>query len=55
MPFWNVDFSVKKNVMLTERVSVEFTAIFSNLFNHNQLSDPYLRWRRGRLGWTWWL
>jgi hypothetical protein len=42
MPFWNVDFNVKKNVMLTERVSVEFSATFSNLFNHNQLSDPYL-------------
>jgi len=42
MPFWNVDFSVKKNIRVTERVSTEFTAIFSNLFNHNQLSDPYL-------------
>jgi len=42
MPFWNVDFSVKKSVMVTERVNVEFTAIFSNLFNHNQMSDPYL-------------
>jgi len=42
MPFWNVDFSVKKNVMITERVNTEFTAIFSNVFNHNQLSDPYL-------------
>jgi hypothetical protein len=42
MPFWNMDFSVKKSVMVTERVNVEFTTIFSNLFNHNQLSDPYL-------------
>jgi len=42
MPFWNVDFSVKKSVMVTERFNVEFTTIFSNLFNHNQLSDPYL-------------
>ncbi|MGB7848494.1 MAG: carboxypeptidase-like regulatory domain-containing protein [Candidatus Acidiferrum sp.] len=42
MPFWNVDFSVKKSVLVTERVNVEFTTIFSNLFNHNQLSDPYL-------------
>jgi len=42
MPFWNVDFSVKKNVLITERFSAEFTAIFSNLFNHNQLGDPYL-------------
>jgi hypothetical protein len=42
MPFWNVDFSVKKNIMITERVSIEFSTTFSNLFNHNQLSDPYL-------------
>jgi hypothetical protein len=42
MPFWNVDFSVKKQVFVTERMNVEFTSIFSNLFNHNQLSDPYL-------------
>jgi hypothetical protein len=42
MPFWNVDFSVKKNVRVTERVNVEFQTVFSNLFNHNQMSDPYL-------------
>jgi hypothetical protein len=42
MPFWNVDFSLKKKVLVTERVGLEFQAIFSNLFNHNQLSDPYL-------------
>jgi len=42
MPFWNVDFTVKKSVKVTERFNVEFTTIFSNLFNHNQLSDPYL-------------
>jgi hypothetical protein len=42
MPFWNVEFSLKKRVMVTERVGVEFQAIFSNLFNHVQLSDPYL-------------
>ena len=42
MPFWNVDFSVKKNLRVTERVNVEFQTVFSNLFNHNQMSDPYL-------------
>jgi hypothetical protein len=35
-----VDFSIKKNVMVTERVSAEFGAIFTNVFNHNQLYDP---------------
>ena len=39
-PFWNVDFSIKKNTMVTERVSAEFGAIFTNVFNHNQLYDP---------------
>ncbi len=41
-PFWNVDFSLKKNVIVTERFGVEFQAIFSNLFNKVYLSDPYL-------------
>jgi hypothetical protein len=41
-PFWNVDFSIRKNIAITERVSTEFTTIFTNLFNHNYLSDPYL-------------
>ena len=38
--FWNVDFSIKKNLLITERFSAEFGAVFSNLFNHNQLFDP---------------
>jgi len=39
--FWNVDFSVKKNLMITERFSAEFGAVFTNIFNHNQLFDPF--------------
>ena len=38
--FWNVDFSIKKNLLITERFSAEFGAVFTNLFNHNQLFDP---------------
>jgi hypothetical protein len=41
MPFWNVDFSIKKNIRITERVSTEFGAVFTNVFNHVQLTDPY--------------
>jgi hypothetical protein len=41
MPFWNVDFSIKKNVAMTERYSLEFGATITNIFNHVQLSDPY--------------
>jgi len=40
MPFWNIDFSVKKNLMITERFAAEFGAVFTNVFNHNQLADP---------------
>jgi hypothetical protein len=40
MAFWNVDMSVKKDVMVTERFHLEFSSIFSNLFNHNQMYDP---------------
>jgi len=39
-PFWNVDFSLKKNLLVTERFSAEFGAVFTNVFNHNQLFDP---------------
>jgi hypothetical protein len=39
--FWNVDFNVKKTVMFTERISADFGATFTNIFNHNQLFDPY--------------
>ena len=41
-PFWNVDLSVNKNIKITEQVSTEFSAVFTNVFNHNQLVDPYL-------------
>lgn len=42
MPFWNVDFQVKKNIHINERFSAEVQAIFSNIFNHDQLGDPVL-------------
>jgi hypothetical protein len=44
MPFWNIDFSVKKNLMITERFAAEFGAVFTNVFNHNQLADPGQTW-----------
>jgi hypothetical protein len=40
LPFWNVDFNLKKTVMFTERFSLELNATFTNIFNHNQLFDP---------------
>jgi hypothetical protein len=37
MPFLNVDSNIKKNPMITERFGAEFAAVFTNVFNHNQL------------------
>jgi hypothetical protein len=42
MPFWNVDFQVKKSIHINERFSAEVQSIFSNVFNHDQLGDPNL-------------
>ncbi len=43
MPFWNVDLQVKKNIHINERFSLEVQSIFSNVFNHDQLLDPFLQ------------
>jgi len=40
LPFWNVDLSVKKDILVTERYHIEFSSIFTNVFNHNQFYDP---------------
>jgi hypothetical protein len=39
--YWNVDLGVRKDVMVTERVHLQFDANFTNVFNHPILSDPY--------------
>jgi hypothetical protein len=39
--YWNMDFSVKKNIKITERFNTEFQAVFLNIFNHNQFLDPW--------------
>jgi hypothetical protein len=39
--FWNVDMGVRKDVMITERVHLQFDANFTNIFNHPVLGDPY--------------
>jgi hypothetical protein len=40
-PFWNVDFQVRKNIQVFERFSLEFQTVFTNVFNHVQLADPF--------------
>lgn len=39
--FWNVDLGVRKDIMVTERLHLQFDANFTNLFNHPYLGDPY--------------
>jgi len=39
-PFWNIDFNIRKNTAITERVSVETQFTFTNVFNHVQLANP---------------
>jgi hypothetical protein len=39
--YWNVDMGVRKDLMITERVHLQFDANFTNIFNHPILGDPY--------------
>jgi hypothetical protein len=39
-PYWNVDLSVRKTTLITERFSVETQFLFLNVLNHTQLGDP---------------
>ncbi len=40
LPYWNLDATIKKNIRVTEGISLEFQGVFANLFNHNQMLDP---------------
>jgi len=39
--YWNMDFSIKKNVRIAESVSLEVQGTFTNVFNHEQMSDAF--------------
>jgi hypothetical protein len=39
-PYWNVDASVQKSLKVYESVSLQFSVICTNVFNHNVLADP---------------
>ena len=41
LPYWNMDFSVKKNIRVAESVSLEFQGVFTNILNHNQWFDGF--------------
>lgn len=40
LPYWNMDFSIKKNIRVAERVGLELQGVFENVLNHNQWLDP---------------
>jgi hypothetical protein len=40
LPYWNLDFSIKKSILATERFSFELQGVFANILNHNQWLDP---------------
>ena len=40
LPYWNIDFSLKKQFAITERVNFEAQMVITNIFNHMQWDDP---------------
>jgi hypothetical protein len=40
LPYWNMDFSVKKNFKITERFNFEAHFVFVNVLNHPVFYDP---------------
>jgi len=40
LPYWNMDFSMKKTVRVAEGINLEFQGVFANVLNHNQWLDP---------------
>jgi hypothetical protein len=41
LPYWNMDFSMKKDILVTEGISLEFQGVFANVLNHDQMLDGY--------------
>jgi Carboxypeptidase regulatory-like domain len=40
LPYWNMDFSIKKNIRIAESVNFELQGVFANVLNHDQFLDP---------------
>src|ERR1035438_9770983 len=40
LPYWNMDFSMKKQFAITERVNFEAQFVVTNILNHVQQQDP---------------
>jgi hypothetical protein len=41
LPYWNVDMRLVKDIHVTERVSLQFQYVVTNLFNHPVFADPF--------------
>jgi hypothetical protein len=41
LPYWNMDFSIKKNIRIAESVGLEFQGVFANVLNHDQMFDGF--------------
>jgi hypothetical protein len=41
LPYWNMDFSMKKNIRVAEGITMEFQGVFANVLNHDQMFDGY--------------
>jgi hypothetical protein len=42
LKYWNLNFGIKKNIKITERINTEASLNVNNILNHNQLLDPVL-------------
>ncbi len=42
LPYWNLDVSLRKSFKITERASLEFSGIFTNVMNHLDFANPVL-------------
>jgi len=40
LPYWNVDIRLVKDIHITERTSLQFQYVVTNLFNHPVFTDP---------------
>jgi hypothetical protein len=40
LPYWSMDFSLRKNIKITERFNFDFQMVTVNLFNHVVFKDP---------------
>ncbi len=44
LPYWNMDFSIRKNIKIAETIALEFQGNFVDVLNHNQWLDPPESW-----------